>query len=264
MMKRFVLGFAAALVAGGLAAAPAVAQEAEEQQLQEAPAQEPGVEYEGVCPPRPEPAQCAPCAQQQQQAATETTVPVSPHHGLLLMGYIGVNAFPGKGALDSQASGVLVGVGPGLRVGGLVGFYATPRFSVNGELGFDFVNTDDPVGYWKTGGRRTAVAISPLFHLAANASSAVEVAVGPKLGLRWMSMSSQSSEVFSSNGTLLGLNAGVFARGGAVMIGGLISFDVAKFSESCRQLDAVNDYCSTNASDIDWEKVVSLSGSILY
>jgi hypothetical protein len=263
MMKRFILGCAAALIAGGLAAAPALAQEAEEQQQQEAPAQEPGVEYEGVCPTRPDFAQCPPCAQP-QAAVAETAVPVPPHHGLLLLGYIGVNLFPGKGALDSQTSGVNVGVGPGLRVGGLVGFYATPRFSVNGELSVDFVNTDDPGGYWRTGGRRTAVAISPLFHLAASASSAVEVAVGPKLGLRWMSISSQSSEVFSSNGTLLGLNAGVFARGGAVMIGGLISFDVANFSESCRQLDAINDYCATNASDIDWEKVVSLSGSILY
>jgi hypothetical protein len=264
MMKRFVLGCAAALIAGGLAAPPALAQDAEEQQQQEAPAQEPGVEYEGVCPPtRPDPAQCPPCAQP-QAAVAETAVPVPPHHGVLLLGYIGVNAFPGKGGLDSQVTGVTVGVDPGLRVGGLVGFYATPRFSVNGELSVDIINTDDAFGYWKTGGTRTAVAISPLFHLAASASSAVEVAVGPKLGLRWMSISSQSAEVFSSNGTLFGLNAGVFARGGAVMVGGLISFDLGRLGEACRQPDAINDYCAFNASDVDLEKVVSLSGSILY
>ena len=154
-------------------------------------------------------------------------------------------------------------VGPGLRIGGLIGFYATPRFSLNAELGVDIINSDDPYGDWATGGTRTAIAISPLFHLVASASSAVEVALGPKVGLRWMSISSQSNEVFRSSGTLLGVNAGVFVRGGAVMVGGLVSFDVSKLGEACRQPDGSTDYCISNASDISWEKVVSVSGSIL-
>jgi hypothetical protein len=180
------------------------------------------------------------------------------------MGYVGVNAFPGKGALSSQITAISMGVDPGLRLGGLAGYYATPRFSLNGELAVDIINTDDPYGYWTTGGTRAAVSLSPLVHLAANASSAVEVVLGPRLGMRWMWLTSQTSESFTSRGTLFGLNAGVFVRGGTVMLGGLISFDASTIGKACRAPSASAEYCYMGASDIAMEKVVSLSGSVLY
>ena len=262
MTKRFLLGCVAGLIAEALIVTPARAQEDDLPPPPDPQQQEPGVEYQDVCP-RSEPAPaCPPCAE--QAAAAAQSQAVSPHHGLLLMGYVGVSAFAGKAALTSGITGLSLSVGPGLRVGGLIGFYATPRFSLNAELGVDIINSDDPYGYWATGGTRTVIAISPLFHLAASASSAVEFAVGPKLGMRWMSLSSQSNEGFHSSGTLLGANAGVFVRGGVVMLGGLVSFDFSKLGEACRQPGGSTDYCAAGVSDISSEKVVSVSGSILY
>jgi len=229
-----VLGWcrAASVVGLGLFAAPAAAQPA-------------------ACVAQP----CAPCEQP----------PPVAHHGLLLMGYIGVNTFPGKGALDdSAAGGLTLSVGPGLRVGGLAGWYALPWVSVNGELTVDIVNTDDPGGYWVTGGTRTAIALSPFLHIPVSAGGDVEAAIGPKLGFRWTKISSQSFEVFRANGYIAGVNAGVFVRGGAVMLGGLASFELSKADEICREPDASTMTCTPFVSGASAEKLVSVSGSVLF
>jgi hypothetical protein len=247
MTTRLLLGCAlAGVIVGGAGATPAAAEEAHPP---------PPQDTQPACLQESSPVEpCLPCSEPQAPPAT--------HHGLLLMGYLGVNAFPGKGVLDNEGSGINVSVGPGLRLGGLAGFYVTPQLSMSGELTVDLVNTDDSGGYWTTGGTRTVLALSPLLHVPASRGGTVEIAIGPKLGMRWMSISSQSSEVFSAKGYLAGVNAGVFARGGDVMLGGLLSFEVSKASEACRQPDVT--VCAIDVSGVSAEKVVSISGATLF
>lgn len=260
MSKKYVTAFAAAsLVASALLATPAAAQDAEyppppDDQQQESGQPAPEVDYGRPveAPPMSATQQCAPCDQRQSPAAVA-------HQGLLLIGFVGVNVFAGKGILDDSSAGVSLSVGPGLRLGGLVGLHLTPWISANGEFTVDFMNTDDQSGYWVTGGRRFVLALSPLAHLAASSSGNVEVALGPKLGMRYLSMTSHSSDTFSAKGYLVGLNAGVFVRGGTVMLGGLFSFELSRTSEACN-----GDYCGADTTGVPFEKVASVSGSILF
>lgn len=260
MSKRVVTAFAASsLVAFALLAAPAAAQDeyppAPPPDDQEVPVPlPPEVDYGRPveAPPPPSAAQqCAPCEQRQPP-------PAVAHHGFLLMGFVGVNVFAGKGILDDSA-GLSLSVGPGLRLGGLIGAHLTPWISVNGELTVDFMNTDDMYGTWVTGGRRFVLAASPLVHLSASSSGNIEVALGPKLGMRYLSMTSHSPATFSAKGYLVGLNAGVFVRGGTVMLGGLFSFELSRTSEACNA-----DYCGADTSGVPFERVASLSGSVLF
>jgi hypothetical protein len=269
MSKRFVTAFAASLlVAVALLATPAAAQDTDyppppPPDDQQDPGQPPPeVDYGRpveVPPPPPVAQQCAPCEQRQSP-------PAIAHHGLLLLGYVGMNVFAGKGILDDSAAAVSLSVGPGLRLGGLVGMHVTPWISVNGEFTVDFMNTDDQYGYWVTGGRRFVLALSPLVHLAASSSGSVEAAIGPKLGMRFLSMTSHSSEVFSARGYMVGLNAGVFVRGGTVMLGGLVSFELSRTSQACRDQNYSegSGTCGTDTSSVPFERVASVSGSILF
>jgi hypothetical protein len=261
MSKSVIRAWAAsAFVALGVFATPVAAQDEgyppPPPEDQQDPAQlPPEVEYGQPIPPAPPPVcvaqQCAPCEQRQSG-------PAVAHHGLLLLGYVGMNVFAGKGILDDGAAGLSLSLGPGLRLGGMIGVHATPWISVNGELTVDFMNTDDQYGYWVTGGRRFVLSLSPLLHVAANSTGSVEAVLGPKLGMRYLSMSSHSSETLSAKGYMVGLNAGVFVRGGTVMLGGLISFELSRTSEVCR------DYCGADTSGVPFERVASLSGSILF
>jgi hypothetical protein len=263
MIKRFAPTWVAAISFAALAllATPAVAQDAEyppppPPDDQQDPGQPPPeVDYGRPVEPPPAPPstalQCAPCEQRQSPAVA--------HHGLLLMGFVGLNMFAGKGILDDSSGGLSLSLGPGLRLGGLIGVHATPWISVNGELTVDFMNTDDMYGYWVTGGRRFVLALSPLAHLAASSSGNIEVAVGPKLGMRFLSMTSHSSATFSARGYLVGLNAGVFVRGGTVMLGGLVSFELSRTSEACN-----DNYCGIDTTSVPFERVASVSGSVLF
>ena len=262
MNNNFVTAFAAAsLVATALLATPAAAQDADDpppppddQQPEGGqPVPEVGYGRPLEAPPTCATQQCAPCDQRQSP-------PAVAHQGFLLMGFVGVNMFAGKGILDDSSAGVSLSVGPGLRLGGLVGLHVTPWISANGELTVDFMNTDDQAGYWVSGGRRFVLAFSPLFHLAASNSGNIEVALGPKLGMRYLSMTSHSTETFSAKGYLGGLNAGVFVRGGGtVMLGGLVSFELSRTSEACN-----GDYCGADTTGVPFERVASVSGSILF
>jgi hypothetical protein len=256
----------------GLLAAPAAAQDMEyppppPPDDQQDPGQPPPeVDYgRPVEPQQPPPPpstvqQCAPCEQRQSP-------PAVAHQGLLLLGYVGANMFVGKGILDDSAAAVSLSVGPGLRLGGLVGGHVTPWISVNGELTVDFMNTDDPYGYWVTGGRRFVLSLSPLVHLAANSSGSVEAVIGPKLGMRFLSMTSHSSETFSARGYMVGLNGGVFVRaGGTVMLGGLVSFELSRTSTACRDqnFSGGSGECGADTTGVPFERVAALAGSILF
>jgi hypothetical protein len=81
---------------------------------------------------------------------------------------------------------------------------------------------------------------------------------------RWMSIGSVTSEVVKARGTVAGFNAGVFARGAVVMLGGLISFEVADTSSACLQQDGHPTGCSADVSTSSTEAVFSVSGSVLF
>src|SRR5262249_45044515 len=63
----------------------------------------PEVDYGQPIPQAPPPAclaqQCAPCEQRQSP-------PAVAHQGLLVLGYVGMNVFAGKGILDDTSAGV--------------------------------------------------------------------------------------------------------------------------------------------------------------
>ena len=267
MSNAFITRAAAVFVVFGLVATPAAAQDngypPPPPDEQPEPAQlPPEVEYGQPIPPAPPPAgqaqQCAPCEQRQSP-------PAVAHHGLLLLGYVGMNVFAGKGILDDSAAAISLNLGPGLRLGGMVGVHVTPWISVNGELTLDFLNTDDPYGYWVTGGKRYVLALSPLFHLAANSSGSVEAAIGPKLGMRYLSLSSHQWDSFTARGYMVGFNAGVFVRGGTVMLGGLVSFELSRTSQACRDQNySAGEPCGFDTTSTPFERVISLSGSILF
>jgi hypothetical protein len=211
-----------------------------------------------VCTQRSEP--CPPC----EQPKPPPEPVAAPRRGLLLLGYVGVNTFPEKGVLSNANLGLSLSVGPGLRLGGLLGVYLPRRISLNGELTVDIINSDDPHAFWKTGGTRTALAFSPLVHLPASQRGAVEIALGPKLGYRWTSISSITSEVMKARGYVAGVNAGVFARGGVVMLGGLTSFEMSETSTACVQQADLPTDCSADLTGSSSEKVFSVSGAVLY
>lgn len=180
-------------------------------------------------------------------------MPPSGHHGLLAMPYLGINGFAG----DTGN-----GVGPGVRIGGLLGFFASPMFSLNGELSIDFMNLDSNL-YPNTSGVRASISIAPLFHLPAGGN--LEVVVGPKLGV-WdeeLSDTSGSNASQSASGYLVGLNAGLFARAGRTWVGGLFTFESATPDKACANDGFSGDSCVTltNATS---EKVLSFDGALMF
>lgn len=179
-------------------------------------------------------------------------VPPSGHHGLLAMPYLGINGFAGDTG---------IGVGPGVRVGGLLGFFASPMFSLNGELSIDFMNLDQNY-YPDTTGVRASLSIAPLFHFPAGGN--LELVAGPKLGVWDEELGdTQSNATLSYSGYLVGLNAGLFARAGRMSIGGLFTFESAVPDKSCANDGFNGDVCSS-LSNATSEKVVSFNGALMF
>jgi hypothetical protein len=149
------------------------------------------------------------------------------------MAYIGVNGFAG----DTGQ-----GVDPGLRLGGLLGFYASPMFSLNGELSIDFMNLDSNLFPDQTG-VRASLSIAPLFHFPTGTAN-MELVIGPKLGVWDEELSDNNSSATASfSGYLIGLNAGAFAHVGRTSLGGLFSFESATPNKACTNDGFNGDNC---------------------
>jgi hypothetical protein len=176
--------------------------------------------------------------------------PPAGHHGLLLMGYLGIHAFEGA-AGDNY--------GPGLRVGGMLGFYLNPVVSVNGELSIDIMNLKTDTGFYTSddSAARVVFSFSPLFHLPVNPQ--MEVVLGPKFGAWVDTFTFSDNSSADISGYLLGLNAGVFVRTGRMSLGGLFSFDDGVPTQICD----TNGLCGTPA-DKTSEKVIAFNGAILF
>ena len=181
--------------------------------------------------------------------------PAAPqgHRGLLLMGFLGIQAFQGDTG---------VGLSPGLRLGGLLGFYATPMFSLNGELTLDFLNLDSSAGYSGATGVRALLALSPLFHFPAGN---LELVVGPKFGGWGTTISDNNSTTSASaRGYVFGVNAGLFARAGNVNLGGLFSFEAGIPTSICFDTGGGEVCHSATGSEQDADKIVAFNGAILF
>lgn len=127
--------------------------------------------------------------------------------------YIGIDSFSGYGT---------GGLGPGLRLGALLGGVVFPRLSLNGELTVDVMNPRTGLDASES---MLQFTISPLIHMRA---SSAEVVFGPKVG-PWR-LSGQSSDGIvttdvDEQGWTVGANAGVFfaVGGGGRSLGMLLS-----------------------------------------
>ena len=226
------------------------------------PQQQPYPQQQGYPPqqqpyPQQYPQQQQPYPQQYPQQAPYPAPPPPPvgHHGLLLMGYAGFHTFQGTNG---------EGLGPGLRLGGMLGFYASPVFSINGELSIDVLNLDSATAGSGASGVRVDFSLSPLYHIPAAGN--FEVVIGPKLGVWDEEFSSSDGFTnFSFSGYSLGFNLGGFARVGNILLGGLFAFDYGVATKYCPDNSGVN--CATpsnfNFTDAN-EKVASFNASALF
>jgi len=181
--------------------------------------------------------------------------PPPGHHGLLGMAYIGVNGFGGE---TGQ------GIDPGVRVGGLLGVFASPMFSLNGELSIDFLNLDsNSPQFSSVTGVRASLSIAPLFHFPAG-TGGMELLIGPKLGVWDEEFSDDNSDATSSfSGYLLGLNAGAFAHVGRTSLGGLFSFESATPTKACVN-DGFGESCSSIGGNPTSEKVFAFNLAAMF
>lgn len=218
---------------------------------QQQPYPQPG--YPQQYPPQPQPYPQAGYPQQYPPGAYQAPPPPQGHHGLLLMGFLGIQTFQG----DTGE-----GLSPGLRLGGLLGFYASPVFSLNGELTLDFLNFDDSTVNSGATAVRAVFAFSPLYHVP---TGNVELVVGPKFGGWITSISDDNSNASASaKGYVLGVNAGAFVHAGNVNVGGLVSFEAAVATSICGD-DGFGEVCrSTVGSEKDADKVLAFTGAILF
>jgi hypothetical protein len=173
-----------------------------------------------------------------------------------LLPYIGAHSFRGDGGAI---------LGPGLRVGGLVGFRLGDHFSINGELTIDLLDaTRLPAGD-RYGEQDFTFGVSPLASVSAGP---VELALGPKLGF-WTADYNQASLARGNGGGSylgydLGANGAAFGRvGRKLWLGALASFDLRIYGRKCYTPLYGIEHCTT----IDLpstDKGVSLSAVLMF
>ena len=180
-------------------------------------------------------------------------VPAPRHRGFMFMPYLGLN-FPVGDAGDGYSTG--------FRLGGLMGGYVGPHFSINGELSIEIMNLDVPSGVDATE-VLAAFTLSPLFHFG---PPRLDFVIGPRLGFyadaASMSASGSSSETtYSETGLAYGFNAGAFFQLGRIWLGGLLSFTAHDASESCVDYGS-GEQCGDAEGDAF--KVLTLNAAVLF
>jgi hypothetical protein len=217
-------------------------------------------------PPSPPPPEVPPPGRQPAPPPPppSTPTPTAPpvvHSGLMLIAFLGVSGFGGASGINDYIASDLA-IHASLRLGGLIGFYVHPHLSLNGELTTDFLNIDAGSSASITAGTRVVAALSPLFHWSA--SNDVELLVGPKLGYWHTSLSGSSDNISTITGTVVGVNAGGYLRAYNVHFGALVSYELASIGKACSGYPGAPDTCLADVSYLSREKVLSLSGSILF
>ena len=172
-----------------------------------------------------------------------------------LIPYLGFHSYQGEGGAH---------LGPGMRLGGLIGLRVGDDVWINGELTIDSANPRDfPKDETYDEDDFTA-SLSPLVFVPAGG---VELAFGPKLGA-WAATYGQSSFARGDgNGTYAGFDLGVngaafFQVGRKLWLGGLASFDLRTYRSSCFTPLGGTERCSSALPPSD--KIVAISALLMF
>ena len=182
--------------------------------------------------------------------------PPAGKHGFLPVIYLGVNSFQDKAGEN---------IGPGLRLGTILGGRITPEISINGELTIDIVNPSNlPAGTDVTVAA-VDLALSPLYHVALGNA---ELVLGPKLGLMVTSASytdgGQDAGSESDSGYVFGLNAGLFGNvSPTTALGVLVSFEGRKYPMACVTAPGQAEACTSSGLG-DNDKVLGVSAAVMF
>jgi hypothetical protein len=171
--------------------------------------------------------------------------------------FLGVNSFQGSNNSD---------LGPGFRIGTILGGRLNNQFSLNGEFTIDGQNIKNLPSGTDVTSVEVDLAFSPLFHLH---QGSMEIVLGPKLGFMGAAASTTSGGVNagSANGSgyVLGANAGIFgAVTPSTSIGGLISFASRPFSKVCSTQPGFSETCLPSNQLPDADKVLGITGAVLW
>jgi hypothetical protein len=189
-------------------------------------------------------------------ALAQEAPPPPQKRGFVAVFYTGATVFLGGAARDLD---------PGLRLGAILGGRVHPRISLGGELALDVLNPQE------TGSRDVSIAeldlsFSPLLHVPAGK---LELVAGPRVGVwvgsQTLRTNGQTVTTGRSGGGVLGLNLGLFAPiSRAASLGGLVSFTTRRFSEHCQERTNGIEICASVDFLPDAEKVLGLTGALLF
>jgi hypothetical protein len=218
------------------------------------PAPPPG--YPAPPPGYPPPGYAAPPPGYPPPAYQVAPPPPPGKSGFLAMLYLGVNSFEGSSNND---------LGPGFRIGTILGGRLNGQISLNGELTIDAENVKNlPTGTDVTA-VEVDIAFSPLLHFH---QGSMEIVVGPKLGVMAEAVQTTTGGVNAGSGNasgyVFGLNAGVFgALTPSTSIGGLVSFVSRPYSQVCATVPGFSEVCSTSQLP-SADKVLGITGAVLW
>jgi len=166
---------------------------------------------------------------------------------MMFMPFVGIHSFQ-----DSSDSDL----GPGLRVGALVGGYVNEAWSVNAQVSFDALNPESQAitnSGVDVSGQVLELTFSPLFHVG---NAKAEFVLGPKLGgwLGWAQASGTNGltgATLTANtkveGWTLGGNVGGFiVASPGLLLGALMSLDFRDVLHGCTTATAVAEQCTSS------------------
>jgi hypothetical protein len=218
-------------------------------------AQTPPPPYPPAYPPPAYPSQAYPPPRSYGYAAQPLLPRVPRRRMFELIPYLGFHSYQGEGGAQ---------LGPGMRLGGLIGLRVGDDLWINGELTIDSANPRNlPEGETYSEADFTAT-LSPLVFVPAGS---VELAFGPKLGA-WAATYNQSSFARGDgNGSYSGFDLGVngaafFQVGRKLWLGGLASFDLRTYRSSCFTASGGTEGCSSALPASD--KLVAISALLMF
>ena len=164
----------------------------------------------------------------------------------MFMPFLGLHSFQ-----DSSSSGF----DAGLRIGALVGGFATGQWSLNAGMAFDVFNPNSQASDagLDISGKMLDLTFSPLFHIG-NAKG--ELVIGPKLGgwVEWVHVTGAAPAGVAvdatAEGWTLGGNMGGFLTASpTVLVGILMTLELREPLHACASATNVAEMCTTSGLD---------------
>jgi hypothetical protein len=212
LMRPWILSTTGLIVL--VLACSGVAHAQAEELPQAAPEKTPAPEALQAAPPTTAPSVAPPTPPAPTSAAIERA------HRWVLIPYFGFNLPVASAAKNYSA---------GFRLGGLVGWHVTPRFSINGEFTLDLMDGDADSSILRPHEHYLDFVLSPLLHFRSG-----RIVIGPRLGWftnnRSLGYAGTLPEAHSGQGFVLGINAGGFAPVGTLQVGLLASASFRHFT----------------------------------